>query len=316
MNTQTPMRSENRGFTLVELLVVIAIIGILAGIVVPNVPRYIMNAKYADAVTEINGIDTSLVGILSDTGRSSFKEFFSPRSAAYDDNDNVINQDLANFYVLIGADDTGDRLNTVLDNYSDIQDFYNNFFYEIIRQGRGSQLVQDIVRPEIYQKLGTSYMEIERDPWDSQYNFWMGPHRRGPQFLRSYRVSHGEDTEGDEEDFQPYIWDVDARQDEIKDVPGQPREDGSESDGGTVGLALKNSTYNNWATPNGQINGYGYPAPREIPSSVYVWSIGPNLMDDASLVSQFRDGQDKIFFGGGDDPNNWDNQSGWQSAPK
>ena len=82
MNAHSPVRFGNRGFTLVELLVVIAIIGILASIVVPNVPKFIRKAKYADAVSEIEGIDLALVGILSDTGRSSFKEFLKPPGEA------------------------------------------------------------------------------------------------------------------------------------------------------------------------------------------------------------------------------------------
>jgi prepilin-type N-terminal cleavage/methylation domain-containing protein len=309
MNAYTPTKLNERGFTLVELLVVIAIIGILAGIVVPNVPRYIMSAKYKEALTEINGIDTALVGILSDTGRGSFKEFLKPAG------DNTTGT-LQTFYLNTGVSAGGqnpqysDRLESVVRNYQAISSFYNTLFYEMIRLGRDSSLVKEVIRPDIYQKLGTSYMNLNTDPWNSQYRFWMGPLNRGPMLLRSYRVSLDQNPEADEDAFVPYQWDQNNYLAKKQVVPGQPNYD-NEIINGALG-----SFSGQFATPAGDIWGYGYPAPRVIPSSVYVWSIGPNLQNDAFLVQQFADGQDKVFFGGGDDPNNWDDEGGWDSAPK
>jgi prepilin-type N-terminal cleavage/methylation domain-containing protein len=313
MNAYSPVKFNQRGFTLVELLVVIAIIGILAGIVVPQVPRYIMKAKYADAVTTLSGIDTSLVGILSDTSRSSFKEFLIPAG----ETDNNTDPDLCNFYYHIGqyACDRDplytDGLESVVRNYRQISDFYNTMFYEMIRLGRDSEFVIGVIRPDIYQKLGTSYMDLGDDPWDTNYNFWMGPLRRGPMLLRSYRVNLDQNPDNDE-GFVPYQWDGGNYSQVNSEIPGQPK-----ADTDTIRAALLPFANDPFAAGDGQIHGFGYPAPREIPSSVYVWSKGPNLQNDAFLTQQFEDGQDRVFFGGGDDPNNWDkNKRGWDSAPK
>lgn len=40
-----------KGFTLVELVIVIAIIGVLGGLLVPNIVNYVISAKYQDANT-------------------------------------------------------------------------------------------------------------------------------------------------------------------------------------------------------------------------------------------------------------------------
>ena len=322
MNTQSPSTRRERGFTLVELLVVIAIIGILAGIVVPNVPRYIMRSQYASAVSDITNAETALVGVLSDAGRSNFREFLVPIGDVADDCANYNNSDLVNFYHWTGRD-TGcagqavmtPTISAVLSNYENIVDFYNQFFYELLRVGRNSDFLSPvgapIIRPEVMQKLGTSYMNIEQDPWDSGYQFWMGPHRRGPMPLRSYRVLEGENPDGDEDEFTPYEWDGTNRGIENREVPGQPA-----ADTGTISNSFT-SNYNGFGTPTGQIRGYGKPAPREPVSSVYIWSKGPNLQDDASLIAQFKDGQESVFFGGGDDPSSWDTGfAGWDAAPK
>ena len=69
------MKSKS-GFTLIELLVVIAIIAILAGIVIPNVPKYINKARATRAYAEIKGVDLALTKMLTDANRSDFKSGF------------------------------------------------------------------------------------------------------------------------------------------------------------------------------------------------------------------------------------------------
>jgi type IV pilus assembly protein PilA len=50
------MKINNKGFSLVELMVVVAIIGILAAIAVPNVNKYMMKSRQAEAKTTLASI--------------------------------------------------------------------------------------------------------------------------------------------------------------------------------------------------------------------------------------------------------------------
>ena len=50
----------NRGFTLLEIMVVIVILGLLAGLVVPNVMGSADQAKVQKVVTDITQLGTAL----------------------------------------------------------------------------------------------------------------------------------------------------------------------------------------------------------------------------------------------------------------
>lgn len=149
------------GFTLVELLVVIAIISILAGIVIPNVPKYINKARATRAFAEIKGIDLALTKMLTDAGRSDFKNGFF--------ND-------ATWPASAGTGQAAVREQT---------DIYSTVFYVLLRKGKYADAdpswpagVQ--INEEVRRKLGDTYMELGNDPWGSLYQFYAGPFAPAP----------------------------------------------------------------------------------------------------------------------------------------
>ncbi len=139
------------GFTLVELLVVIAIISILAGIVIPNVPKYINKARATRAFAEIKGIDLALTKMLTDVGRSDFQNGFFDGWPS------------ENFASAVSAGGT-----------------YENVFYLLLRKGKYADADVEwpggvVLNEEVRRKLGDSYMELGKDPWGNLYHIVPGP---------------------------------------------------------------------------------------------------------------------------------------------
>ncbi len=172
----------------------------------------------------------------------------------------------------------------------------SDLMYELLRLGRNSELargdttatpaVAGYIQTPVLNKLRTNYMDVPLDPWDQKYKFFPGPWQTawGTIVFRGYRenpnathtrfdVEYDPDTDG-------YLYTEAMKDEEDEKIPGNPKAD----------------------------DVYGFPASKELP--FYVWSTGKNMMDDQAWSGA---SPDRGFEGGGDDINNWDNQSGWST---
>jgi prepilin-type N-terminal cleavage/methylation domain-containing protein len=62
------LRSEQRGFTLIEILIVIGILGVLAGIVAPNVSGFLGTGNLSAASTELGNVKTAALAYYGQNG--------------------------------------------------------------------------------------------------------------------------------------------------------------------------------------------------------------------------------------------------------
>lgn len=64
-------RQAEKGFTLIELLVVVAILGVLAGVVVPNVSRFMGIGRNEAGLTELRNVQVAVTAMMADQGIAS-----------------------------------------------------------------------------------------------------------------------------------------------------------------------------------------------------------------------------------------------------
>jgi len=242
-----------RGFTLIELLVVIAIITILASIVAPRVSNWIERGKMAKGVSEVRNADLALVKMLADVERKHFGQCFN-------------GFDPKVFNTATGV------------NYAAAVQVYTVVFYELLRRGKGAEIL-DLgfdLKPEIRSKLGTSYMDIGKDPWGNKYQFYAGPFARAATWypFRSCRSA----DEGN------YVYNNRFEEGALR---GQP--------------PLEQPTFL-----------AGFPCPGSFP--VYIYSWGGDGENNQNLNGAPPGAPDlNVTIDGHDDINNWDTESGWGS---
>jgi prepilin-type N-terminal cleavage/methylation domain-containing protein len=171
-------------------------------------------------------------------------------------------------------------------------EIYRDVYYVLLRNGKNAENSSDwrselAINPDVRRRLGSSYMELAADPWGNLYNFYPGPWRNRPDVNTI--------------PFRVYFPDL--------SVPGGPPT-GTAPDYPT-GPDGKVHTLD---PDTGEALTVGYVAPRD--RTIYIWSSGGNLVSNQRTPDNLTYDADPLevgldYIGGGDDINNWDNDTSW-----
>jgi prepilin-type N-terminal cleavage/methylation domain-containing protein len=71
------LKREQKGFTLIELLVVIAILGVIAGVAVPNVGKFIGQGKQESFDTELHNLQTVIMCMLVESDNGTLDDAYN-----------------------------------------------------------------------------------------------------------------------------------------------------------------------------------------------------------------------------------------------
>lgn len=272
------MKRSKRGFTLVELLVVMAIISILASIVVPNVINYIRQSRAVRARADIASLESALVKIISDSGRSNLSQLFDSNEVR-----NVIG-------VVPGVPMTAEQMTAA-------KELYTRAIYTILRDGRGALTTEaGVLNDGVVRRLGTSYIDIGFDPWGNLYNIYPGPWpaTNGPVPFRKYRSESSTSATGA---TLPGSGD---KQDSLTFNLFDPV---SETTGPVSYPAARDKVAFIWS------NGENLTSGQAIYNSQGYGAV--DLDEDKTPFYDVATNGDITLVGGGDDVNNWDNASTW-----
>lgn len=184
-------------------------------------PR-IHRARMARAVSEIKGADLAFIKMLTDASVSSISKLLVDPS--------ILQRPTFEETVAV----------------------HTEIAYDLLRHGRNAQAP---ITPQRRRCLSSSYMDIGKDTWGHDYQFYFGP-LQGPVNARFFRSYRGPD----------YVYDMKTYEYEEKKIPRNPK---PETD-----------------TPAGK----GYPAASDF--SVYIFSYGANGKPDQ--LPWGGDGRDDI----------------------